>query len=136
GARAHQRRGAGHGLGFGTGAGTAAAPGLGTSAGLCLRARRLYSWPRRDAVRERPIARSLAAIIGAPLAAFSIGAALVAFLPVSDELAFAIGSQSMLPLWVAFACVLPLCRSGRGALGASLGVSGLLLASLWLRSGL
>lgn len=85
--------------------------------------------------RASRVARALAALIGAPLAAFSIGAALIAFLPVSPELAYAIGAHSIIPLWVALSCLVPLARTGRGAWLFCLGTALPLLAALSLRSG-
>ena len=64
----------------------------------------------------------LSAIFGAPLVAFVVGAALTAFLPVSPELALAVGAHTMVPLWVALACALPLMKSGRAAWALCLGL--------------
>ncbi|WP_257463253.1 hypothetical protein [Archangium lipolyticum] len=60
-------------------------------------------------------ARTLAALVGAPLAAFAVGAGLVALLPVTGGWAFLIGFHLVLPLWVGLACGLPLLRNGRVA---------------------
>lgn len=79
-------------------------------------------------------AKVLAALFGAPLAAFSIGAALIAFLPVAPGLAYAIGAHSIIPLWVALTCLVPLARTGRGAWLFCLGTALPLLAALSLRS--
>ena len=66
------------------------------------------------------LARTLAALVGAPLVAFTVGAALVAFLPAAGGASFALGFHVMVPLWVALACVLPLARNGRVAWGVCL----------------
>ncbi len=68
------------------------------------------------------VARTLAALVGAPLVAFAVGAALVAFLPVSGVWALALGFHAMVPLWVALACVLPMMRDGRVAWGVCLAI--------------
>ena len=61
------------------------------------------------------LASTLAAVVGAPLVAFTVGAALVAFLPMDEGSAFALGLHLMVPLWVALACGLPLLKNGRVA---------------------
>ncbi|QRN97756.1 hypothetical protein JRI60_01320 [Archangium violaceum] len=61
------------------------------------------------------LARTLAALVGAPLAAFAFGAGLVALLPVSGGWTFLVGFHLVVPLWVALACGLPLLRNGRVA---------------------
>jgi len=80
--------------------------------------------------------RTLAAVFGAPAVAFLVGAALVAFLPVSRELAFAIGTHAMVPLWVGLACALPLVKTGRAAWVLCAAIALPLAASLALRSAL
>ncbi|NPD27984.1 hypothetical protein D7Y27_12060 [Corallococcus sp. AB004] len=67
-------------------------------------------------------ARTLATVMGAPLAACAVGAAVMAFLPVSGPWAFALGFHVVLPVWVGFACALPLARNGRVAWGVCLAV--------------
>jgi hypothetical protein len=74
--------------------------------------------------------KTIAATLVAPLVAFFVSAALIAALPVREELAFAIGAQVFIPLWVTLACALPLARNGRRALGGSAVV--LVLAALVL----
>ncbi len=76
----------------------------------------------------------LSAIFGAPLVAFVVSAALTAFLPVSPELALAIGAHTMVPLWAALACALPLMKSGRSAWALCLGLVGPLATLLVLRT--
>jgi hypothetical protein len=71
---------------------------------------------------RRSLSHVLAALLGAPLLSFLLGANLVRHLPLGEPLAFAIGLHSMLPVWVVLACVLPLVRSGpRALLGCLLG---------------
>jgi hypothetical protein len=55
------------------------------------------------------------ALLGAPLAAFSIASALIAFLPLDAPLAYAVGAHVFVPLWGALTCVLPLARDARTA---------------------
>ncbi len=62
------------------------------------------------------LARTLAALVGAPLAAFAVGTGLVMILP-SGGRSFLIGFHLVVPLWVALACGLPLLRNGRVAWG-------------------
>lgn len=69
------------------------------------------------------LARTLAAVVGAPLVAFTWGAGSVAFLPLSAERAFAFGFHLVVPLWVALACVLPLLKNGRVAWGVCLALA-------------
>lgn len=61
---------------------------------------------------DHGLGRTLAALLGAPLTAGVVGAALARFLPLSREAATAWGYHSLVPLWVLLACVLPLQRSG------------------------
>jgi hypothetical protein len=56
--------------------------------------------------------RTLAVILGAPLLALLVSAFLVAYLPLSKPLAFAVGMHGLVPLWVTLACLLPLARNG------------------------
>ncbi|NOK20200.1 hypothetical protein [Corallococcus carmarthensis] len=77
---------------------------------------------RGDKSANHSVARTLAAVAGAPLAAFAVGAALMAFLPVSGPWAFALGFHGVLPVWVGLACTLPLARDGRVAWGVCLAV--------------
>jgi hypothetical protein len=67
--------------------------------------------------RPRSFARGLAALIGAPVVAFFLGAALVTGLPLPMALAFPVGAHAILVSWVALAVALPLCRSGARAWG-------------------
>ncbi len=64
---------------------------------------------------DHDVAKTLAALFGAPLAALAVGAALTRLVPGSEAVAFAWGVHSVLPLWAFFACVLPLAKSGRRA---------------------
>ncbi|NBD12209.1 hypothetical protein [Corallococcus silvisoli] len=75
-----------------------------------------------DKAANHSVARTLAAVLGAPLAALAVGAAVMAFLPVSGPWAFALGFHGVLPVWVLLACTLPLARSGRVAWGVCLAV--------------
>ncbi|WP_223637671.1 hypothetical protein [Corallococcus sp. EGB] len=77
---------------------------------------------RADKAANHSVARTLAVVLGAPLAAFAAGAAVMAFLPVSGPWAFVLGFQAVLPVWVGLACALPLTRSGRVAWGVCLAV--------------
>ncbi len=45
---------------------------------------------------------------GALLLALALSLTLLAVLPVRAELAFALAAHAVIPLWVTFACVLPL----------------------------
>lgn len=60
-------------------------------------------------------ARTLAALLGAPVTAAVVGGALARFLPLSREASTAWGYHLLVPLWVLLACVLPLQRSWRHA---------------------
>lgn len=71
-----------------------------------------------------------ASLLAAPLLAFLLGANLVRHLPVGEPLAFAIGLHTMLPTWVALACLLPLVRSGPRALLGSFVTCAVLTALL------
>ncbi|RYZ43109.1 MAG: hypothetical protein EOO71_05115 [Myxococcaceae bacterium] len=77
---------------------------------------------REDRAANHSAARTLATVVGAPLAAFAVGAAVMALLPVSGPLAFAVGFHAVLPVWVGLACTLPLARNGRVAWGVCLAV--------------
>ncbi|CAM3567421.1 hypothetical protein G4177_26100 [Corallococcus sp. ZKHCc1 1396] len=77
---------------------------------------------RADKAANHSVARTLATVVGAPLAAFAVGAAVMAFLPMSGPWAFALGFHAVLPVWVGLACALPLARSGRVAWGVCLAV--------------
>ncbi|RKH52510.1 hypothetical protein [Corallococcus aberystwythensis] len=88
---------------------------------------------RGDKAANHSVARTLAAVVGAPLAAFAVGAALMAFLPVSGPWAFALGFHGGLPVWVALACTLPLARNGRVAWGVCLAVVVPVAVALMLR---
>jgi hypothetical protein len=78
-------------------------------------------------------ARTLAALVGAPLVAFAVGAGLVAFPPLSGVTAFALGFHVMVPLWVALACVLPMMKNGRVAWGVCLALALPIAAALAVR---
>jgi hypothetical protein len=55
--------------------------------------------------------------VAPPVAAVSVGAALVTGTPLDEPLAFAVGAHAIIPFWVALCCVLPLARSSRRAGG-------------------
>ena len=80
------------------------------------------------------LARTLAALVGAPLVALMVGAALVALLPVGEGSAFALGLHAVIPLWVALACGLPLMKNGWRAWGVCLAVALPLAVVLAVRS--
>lgn len=89
-----------------------------------------------DKSAQHSVARTLAAVVGAPLVAFAVGAAVVAFLPEAGGVSFAVGFHVMVPLWVALACGLPLLRSGRVAWGVCLALLLPLTAALaWKGAG-
>ena len=75
----------------------------------------------------------LAAVVGAPVAALGLGAGIVTFVPLPEASALGLGSQLILPLWVALACTLPLATSGRRAWWwvAALSLPGIL--AVWMR---
>ncbi|WP_375754259.1 hypothetical protein [Corallococcus exercitus] len=77
---------------------------------------------RGDKAANHSVARTLAVVVGAPLVAFAVGAAVMAFLPVSGPWAFALGFHVVLPVWVGLACALPLARDGRVAWSVCLAV--------------
>jgi len=64
----------------------------------------------RDA--SHSLARTLATIFGAPLAAGALSAAIALLLPGSKAWSTAIAVDAVTPLWVTLACLLPLARSG------------------------
>jgi hypothetical protein len=64
-----------------------------------------------------PLGRGLAALLGAPLVAFVLGAALVVGLPLPHAVTLPLGAHAILWTWVALAVALPLCRSGARAWG-------------------
>lgn len=68
-----------------------------------------------SASADHSAARTLAALVGAPLTAAVVGGALTRFLPLSREASTAWGYHLLVPLWVLLACLLPLQRSGRHA---------------------
>ncbi|MFB1483862.1 hypothetical protein [Corallococcus sp. RDP092CA] len=88
---------------------------------------------RGDKAANHSVARTLAAVLGAPLAAFAVGAAVMAFLPVSGTWAFALGFHVVLPVWVGLACALPLARNGRVAWGVCLAVAVAVAVALVVR---
>lgn len=79
-------------------------------------------------------ARTLATVIAPPLMAAAIGAALAAFLPLSEPVRCALGYHAVVPLWAAFTCILPLQRSGRRAWAACALVCLPLSAALLIRA--
>jgi len=87
-----------------------------------------------DKAANHSVARTLAAVVGAPLVAGAVGAALVAFPPEAGGVSFALGFHVMVPLWVVLACVLPLLKNGRVAWGVCLAPLVLLAAALAWRS--
>jgi hypothetical protein len=74
----------------------------------------------QDKAAHHSLARTLAAAVGAPLVAFTVGAAVMALAP--GGVSFALGFHVVVPLWVALACGLPLVRDGRTAWGMCLAV--------------
>lgn len=54
-------------------------------------------------------------MVGAPITACLVGAALARLLPLSEGAAFAWGVHLIFAVWVGLAVVLPLTRSGRRA---------------------
>ncbi|RKG69652.1 hypothetical protein D7V80_07920 [Corallococcus sp. CA054B] len=86
---------------------------------------------RGDKAANHSIARTLATVLGAPLAAFAVGAAVMAFLP--GPWAFAVGFHVVLPVWVGLACALPLARNGRVAWGVCLAVVAPVAVALLVR---
>jgi hypothetical protein len=87
-----------------------------------------------DKAVNHSAARTLAAVVGAPLVAFAVGAGLMAWLPEAGGVSFAVGFHVIIPLWVALACILPLVRDGRVAWGVCLAVLVPAAAALWWRS--
>jgi hypothetical protein len=77
---------------------------------------------REDKAANHSVARTLATVVGAPMVAFAVGAAVMAFLPMSGPWSFALGFHVVLPVWVALTCALPLARNGRVAWGLCLAV--------------
>lgn len=59
--------------------------------------------------------KTAAAVVGAPITACLVGAALANLLPLSEGAAFAWGVHLIFPAWVGLAVGLPLARSGRRA---------------------
>jgi hypothetical protein len=78
------------------------------------------------------LARTLAALVGAPLAAFAVGAGLVLLLPAGGR-SFLIGFHLVVPLWVVLACGLPLLRNGRVAWGVCVALALPLAVALLVR---
>lgn len=64
-----------------------------------------------------PPTAGLAALLGAPLVAFVVGAAVVVGLPLPRPVTLPLGAHAILWTWVALAVALPLCRSGARAWG-------------------
>ena len=71
--------------------------------------------------------KGTSATLGAPIAAFSVGYAILALAPAPPEVAFALGAHAIIPLWATLAVVLPLMRRGGHAWGVC---AGLVLLSL------
>lgn len=91
----------------------------------------MISATRRSAP-QHSTGRTLAALLGSLPVSMALGLALAVWLPVSVELAYLIGTYSVIPLWVACACLTFLAPSARGAWLwlLSVGLSAALLA--WL----
>gem|GEM_PF-3694577 len=71
--------------------------------------------PAEPRIARIDVARIGASVIGAPLAAFVVCALSIAFAPrlgVEPAFAYRLGLHLFVPLWVVFACVLPLAQSG------------------------
>jgi hypothetical protein len=64
--------------------------------------------------------RTLAVLIGAPLAAAVVGVSVARFLPCSPSLRLALGQHLLVPCWVGFSCWLTLQPCGRRAWAACL----------------
>jgi hypothetical protein len=64
---------------------------------------------------DHDISKIAAAVVGAPITACLVGAALARVLPLSEGAAFAWGVHLIFPLWVGLAVALPLTRTGRRA---------------------
>ena len=73
-----------------------------------------------------------AAVVGAPITACLVGAALARLLPLSEGAAFAWGVHLIFPLWVGLAVALPLTRTGRRAWIICAIVALLAAAAMWL----
>lgn len=65
--------------------------------------------------RDHDPLKVLAALIGAPLIAVSVGALLTILLPLPEEHRFAWGIHAIVPVWACWFCTLPLARTGRRA---------------------
>jgi hypothetical protein len=74
----------------------------------------LPSVARRSALHHST-GRTLAALLGSLPVALLLGLALAAKLPVSQQLAYLIGSYSVIPLWALCACATFLAPSARSA---------------------
>jgi|SRR3954467_14898345 hypothetical protein len=70
---------------------------------------------RRRADPGHSAGRTLAALLGAPLTAAALSVAMARGLPLSRGWSTAWAYQSMVPVWVLLACVLPLQSSGKRA---------------------
>jgi hypothetical protein len=84
-------------------------------------------------VADHNCARTLAAVVGAPLAASALSAALALLLPASRAWATSIAVDAVAPLWIMLACCLPLSRSGLRAWAYCVALSLPLLAALVIR---
>ncbi len=65
--------------------------------------------------RDHDVAKILAALLGAPVTAYLIGATLSRLLPLQEDAAFAWGVHVIAPIWVCLVVLLPLARDGRRA---------------------
>jgi hypothetical protein len=69
----------------------------------------------QDSLPQGLTALVSAVVVGGPLTAFAVSAALAAFLGGDEHWSFAIGYHAFTPLCVGLCCVLPLSRSGSRA---------------------
>ncbi len=84
------------------------------------------------AAPQHSLARTLAAVFGAPCLALIAGTAMVRYLPGGEDWAVAVGLHAIIPSAVTAACVLPLARSGARAWLLCAVVVLPLAATLWL----
>lgn len=73
------------------------------------------SEPANGVRAEHSLARTLAVLLGAPLAAAGLATGTARFLPLPIAWSTALGFHLLIPLWALFACILPLARSGARA---------------------
>jgi len=83
---------------------------------------------------EHSAARTLAAVLGAPLTAAISCSAICSFAPLPESWRVALGIHLLLPSWLLLACCLPLVSSGRRAWALCAAVCLPLAAALLLRS--